>query len=169
MVGLDVSDVSIWRSISGCLGCWVGCISVQIEYVHFHFYYYVRKLLALNLLLLKLNFSLHGEALIWGCGAVAPTDAVDMVGGRASNRIWMRAPTWSGVTACCLIVSISFPLFSDFYIVFMFVLFFAGLEFFEANLGAPVWAFSIDRVVFGLLMRDGFTFLWSLLLLCMVL
>lgn len=69
------------------LGCCVHRTFDRIEYVRLRFCFYIRKLLIFNLLLLKLICHLHEEALIWGCGAVAPVDGVDEVRGGAHHQV----------------------------------------------------------------------------------
>lgn len=74
------------------LGCCVGSIYVQTEYVHLRIYYFVRKLLTLNLLLLKQNRSLHLEDLILGCGAADPINGAARLVAEPPIRAGGKAP-----------------------------------------------------------------------------
>lgn len=73
---LQTLEVHTWKGSGSC----VSCTYVSIEFVHYRVWYSIRKLLTLNMLLLKLRTSLHGETLISVCAAREPINGVQRPG-----------------------------------------------------------------------------------------
>lgn len=129
-------EVEIWN----LLGWFVSRTSVQIEFVYLRSGYSALNLLTFSILLLKVKFRRHWEALIWWRGAGAATDGVggeapSGIGGRAlveglgaepTTNVWGRAPT-----LCHFMVSLCFLIF----IFNCFVMLLACLESFRTNFG----------------------------------